>query len=197
MTFRARSIAAGLAISVALAACGGAVKTNPPAAGTAGSAPTPTPAVAAGGGGGGANRGFDCAVLITPAELDQISGFKGGTVTTTSRGDQNPTAPGYGACSFEEPAASVWTGSIGLSSGDKADTFATVMDIAKSNGGTDLPGLGVPALYVNNDAGSQVLAKSSDGVGIQIGLAWDTTETTADAVKTALQKMLQTILSRV
>ena len=203
MTNRARASAIDLVIALALAVmlvgCGGGVAQTTQSQGSAAPAaatPGATTAVAAGGG-GGANRGFDCAVVITPTELDLISGFKAGTVSTTSRGDQNPDTPGYGECAFEEPKADSWIGSIGISSGDSLEGFQVQYDFIKAHDGQDLPGLGVPAIVVHNDAGLNMLAKSSDGVGINVGLAWVTNETTEDRARAALQKILQTVLSRV
>jgi hypothetical protein len=197
MTSHARTFALGAALTLVFAACGGSgptaapgAATQPPAAGGQTSNPNP-------GGGGGANRGFDCAVLVTPAELDQISGFKGGNVTTTSRGDQNPGTPGYGECSFEEGAASTWFGTIAIATGDALDSFGIQYDFNKENGATAESGLGAEAILVRSDAGTEIFAKSSDGVGITVSLAWDTSETTDDKALAAIRKIVQTALDRV
>jgi hypothetical protein len=192
--------AAALVFGVLLAGCGaaagpGTVANPTQAAGGAiqTESLSQTQAVAS----GSTARGFDCATLITPAELDALSGFKGGSVTTTTRGDQNTEKPGYGECAFEEPSASSFFGSIAISSGDAIDGYTAGHDYNKAHGGTPLSGLGVDAILVRTDAGLGVFSLSGDGVGIQVGLAFDSTETPVDAAKTAIEKIAQTVLGRV
>lgn len=197
-----RHVVIGFSIAISVAGCGGAggqpgasSAASPAANGATAQAPSAAPG-GAGGGAGGA-RGFDCATLLTPAELDQISGFTGGTVTTTTRGDQNADNPGYGECAYSEPGASTFFGSIAIASGASIEGYTAGHDFSRAHGATPISGLGTDALLVQSDAGLNIFALSTDGVGINVALAFDSTETSLDKAKAAIQKIAETVLARV
>jgi hypothetical protein len=191
-----------------LAACGGAgspASTAPPptsGAGTGGVASNaPVGSAPNGGGGGGTGaRGYDCPTLLTPGELDEAAGLKGGTVTTTHRGDQ-PSAgevPGVTECAIEIPTVSDWAGSFHVFTGDEAlANFETEWQIAQQNGAVALAGVGGDALIVSTpELGVHGYARGA-GVAIDIGVSWDDQSTTEQAVKNAVKEILATVLSRV
>ena len=199
-----------LIVSMALlvAACGststsGSTPTSQPAP------TTPTPAVTsavpsdapspAGPAGGSGARGYDCASLLTPTELDQAAGLSGGTVTTTKRGDQ-PSAgevPGVTECGIDIPTVSDWAGSFHVFTGDEAlANFGTEWDIAKQSGAVALAGVGGDALIVSTpELGVHGYARGS-GVDLDIGVSWDDQSTTEQAVEDAVKQILATVLAR-
>lgn len=198
MTRRLPTLALAISVAVGLAACGGP-------AGTATSGTTPSvgsPAAttsAVGTGNTTAAKGYDCPTLLTAAELDAASGLKGGTVKTTSRGDQ--PGPGEVAgvtqCAIDEPNVPVWTGSFAVYTGpDALANYQTVWDIAKQNGAVALPGVGTEALIVSTrELGVRGYARGN-GVAVEVGVAWDDQSTTEQAVKDAVKQILVTVLSR-
>jgi hypothetical protein len=163
---------AWLLIGVLLAACGSPAAPSVVTQSTVAGTPSGLQSTAAQGGGGEA-RGYDCATLLTPLELDQSSGLTGGTVTTNHRGDQ-PSAgevPGVTECGIDIPTVSDWSGSFHVYSGAEAlanfDSEMGVNGYARGN-----------------------------GVALDIGVAWDEESTTEQAVKDAVKQILATVLSR-
>jgi hypothetical protein len=187
----------------ALAACSGTGSpvTSAPVAtsGTASVAPAGSPSSGDAAGGTGA-RGYDCATLLTPAELDLAAGLKGGTVTTTHRGDQ-PSAgevPGVTECAIEIPTVSDWAGSFHVFTGDDAlANFETAWQMAQQSGAVALAGVGGDALIASSpELGVRGYARGN-GVALDIGVSWDDQSTTEQAVKDAVKQILATVLSRV
>lgn len=197
-----RMIVLAILTATVVACGGGGAATNGPVTPT-GSVVGPSAAApgtpATGGGGGGAAKGYDCATLLTPAELDLASGLKGGTVTTNHRGDQpsEGEVPGVTECGIEEPNVPVWFGSFHVFTGDEALTnFATEWDIAKQGGAVSLAGVGGDALIVSTpELGVHGYARGN-GVALDIGVSWDDQSTTEQAVKDAVKQILATVLSR-
>ena len=189
-----------LLIAVFLAACGSSGSSGgSPATSPNGSAGTNASAGAQASGGTGSARGYDCATLLTPAELDQAAGLTGGTVTTNHRGDQ-PSAdevPGVTECGIEIPTVSTWFGSIAVYTGPEAlANYETVWEIAKQNGAVALPGVGSEALIVSTpELGVHGYARGN-GVALEIGISWDDQSTSEQAVKDAVKQILATVLSR-
>ena len=189
-----------LLIAVFVAACGssassgGGPATSPTGSGGANASPP-----SQNGGDTGSAKGYDCATLLTPAELDQAAGLSGGTVTTTSRGDQPEPGEvaGVTECGIEVPTVSVWFGSFAVYTGAEAlANYETVWEIAKQNGAVALPGVGTDALIVSTpELGVHGYARGN-GVALEIGVSWDDQSTTEQKVKDAVKQILTTVLSR-
>jgi hypothetical protein len=148
---------------------------------------------------GGAALGYDCETLLTPAELDAASGLKGGTVSTTHRGDQPGAGdvPGVTECAIEIPTASVWFGHIHVLDGNEAlANFDVGFGFAKDQGAGTLAGVGTEALLRSDETGVNGWARDGDGAAVEVGVAWDEETTTEDAVKNAVRQILITVLSR-
>jgi len=199
----------GSFLVVALLLVAGCGSGGPPAGGTSGGTSTqgtagtvgPETTPAGGGGGGGASsaKGYDCATLLMPTELDAAAGLQGGTVKTVKRGDQ-PSAgevPGVTECGIEFPNAGVWAGSFHVYTGDEAlGNFGSVWDIAQQGGAVSLAGVGGDALISSTEmAGVHGYARGVS-VGIDVGVAWDDQTTTEQAVKDAVKQILATVLPR-
>jgi hypothetical protein len=202
---RIARIAINLAIAGSLAACGGAG--SGPTQNTAPGAATGTSstggaggggAVSGGGGGTAKAIGYDCAALITPAELDAASSLKGTTIETTGRGDQ-PTlgqVAGVTECLIDNSTAGTWFGHFDVYTGQSLDNFSSLWDLAKEQGATSIDGVGTEAVYKNDESGTDIYAKGANGLGFSIGLAWDTGDTNESAVKATLSTILNTVISR-
>jgi len=201
-------IRTGMSVVVAavslLAACGG-----PGAAGPAQATQSPTNASAAVPAGssapegsssaGGSALGYDCPGLLTPSELDAAAGLQGGDVTTTRRGDQPSDGDVIGVteCAIEFPSANGWFGHIHVLVGrDALENFNAAFDFAKSQGATALSGVGAEAVVQSSDAGVNGFALGPNGVGVEVGVAWDEETTTEAAVKDAVRRIVTTVLSR-
>jgi hypothetical protein len=52
-----------------------------------------------------AARGWDCAALLSPQDVERIVGRGGATIVSSVRGDANPEAPGHTECGFFVPPA--------------------------------------------------------------------------------------------
>ena len=145
-------------------------------------------------------KGYDCATLLTPAELDAAAGLTGGTVTTNGRGDQPGLGqvPGVTECGIAIPTVSNWSGAFAVFTGDEAlQNFNALWAIDQSAGYASLPGVGTEALIQSNAApGVNAVARGANGIGVQIGVAYDPTSTTEQAVKDAVQQILALVVSR-
>ena len=183
---------------LALAGCGGApTPTSTGAATTTNPVPPgQTSAVAPAGG----VKGYDCATLLTPAELDTASGLKGGTVITNRRGDQGDpgSVMGVTECGIAYENGGTWFGHFVVATGRDAITnFDAQWDIAKGDGATSVSGVGTSAVLLSNEAGVNMWARGANGIDVSIGIAWDDQTTTEAAVKSAEQQILKTVLGRV
>lgn len=195
-------------VALAFAACGGG-SSNASSRGGGGS----TAAAGNAGGGGAAAtgsvstasgalgvKGYDCATLITPSELDAAAGLSGGTVTTTKRGDAPAPAGEVGGvteCAIDIPTVSIWTGSFAVATGDEATAnFDAQMAIGKQQGATPLAGVGSEAVIHSADQMVNAWAKGSNGVDVTIGVAYDDGTTTEQAVLAAVKQILTTVLAR-
>lgn len=78
------------------AGCGGADRPAPVKA----PATTTGPAMAS-----GAAKGWDCATLLTPQEVDSFVGRGGAKVVSHVRGDTNQEVPGHTECGYHLPPA--------------------------------------------------------------------------------------------
>src|SRR5205823_14379607 len=155
---------------------------------------------AAGGAGGTTARGYDCATLLTPAELDGAAGLQGGTVRTNGRGDQPGLGqvPGVTECGIEIPTVSNWAGAFAVFTGDEAlQNFNALWNLDMGDGYASLPGVGAEALIKSNDfLGVNAVARGANGIGGQIGVSYDPTSATEPAVKDAVTQILTLVLSR-
>jgi hypothetical protein len=187
-------------LGLALAACSGAASPTAQPAGSNPPQPVQTAGAVGGGGGGGAGAvGYDCAALITPAELDTASGLKGGTVTTRHRGDQASAGEVMGVteCGIANDSVDTWFGGVSVFTGvDAMNNFDAAWDLAKTQGATSLDGVGTEAILWTDQGTVGAMARGSNGVGVSVTIAWDDLSTSEAAVKAAAKQILATVLPR-
>jgi hypothetical protein len=77
------------------------------------------------------------------------------------------------------------------------ENFDAAFAYNAGHGATSIKVLGSDALLMTDEGSVKVIAKSADGVGLNIGLAFDPTETTAEQAATMVQALAQQVLGRV
>jgi len=186
-------------LGLSIAGCGSAALQ--PSSGGSGPTPTaPTPtSISSGSADGSSVKAYDCATLITPAELDQATGLHGGTVTTIQRGDQ--AAPGevigVTKCAIAGPSSDAWSGTFDVSTGTEATSnFDSSMGFAKNQGATPLAGVGSEAVIKADDIAVNAWAKGANGVDVVIAVAYDSSAISQQAASDAVKQILVTVLSR-
>jgi hypothetical protein len=115
-------------------------------------------------------EGHDCIALITPAEVDAITGVPGTKLVGGVRGDENEILAGETECSFELPqnhfmGVKVYTDS-GV--GEGLESFEEIWNVTAERGGTALPGFGERALFHADFSGGPRVAMWVRGRGILI-----------------------------
>lgn len=186
---------AALAACTSSAAMTGASETKRTTAGSG--ATTPPPASV---GGTGDARGFDCATLLTPAELDAASGLSGGTVKTNRRGDQpaDGDVMGVTECAIDYSNVANWSGHFDIATGNAAlENFDAAFAFAKANGATPLAGVGAEAVIKVDDIGVHAWARGPNGVAATIAIGFDDSSASADSVKSAASTILSTALAAI